>query len=90
MAFGKTRNRRRQDTAQKKEAVKGVVRTHGVSVAKGLLAAVLTAGLVWGGVELRSYIVISRVPLCRKGLHGRLARVHTSHPAAPITPGCGR
>lgn len=59
MAFGKSRNRRRQDTAQKKAAVKGVVRTHGGSVAKGLLAAALTAGLVWGGVELRSWALAS-------------------------------
>ncbi|MDY7228675.1 cell division protein FtsQ/DivIB [Hyalangium rubrum] len=59
MAFGKSRNRRRQDTAQKKDAVKGAVRTHGASVGKGLLAAVLTAGLVWGGVEVRSWALSS-------------------------------
>jgi cell division protein FtsQ len=59
MAFGKSKNRRRQDTAQQKEAVKGVVRVHGPSVGKGLLAAVLTAALVWGGVELRAWALAS-------------------------------
>jgi cell division protein FtsQ len=59
MAFGKSRNRRRQDTAQQKEAVKGAVRTHGPSTVKGLLAAVLTAGLVWGGIELRAWALSS-------------------------------
>jgi cell division protein FtsQ len=55
MAFGKSKNRRRVDTAHKKEAVKGAVRNHGPSVGKGLLAAVLTAGLIWGGIELRAW-----------------------------------
>ncbi|WP_224365203.1 cell division protein FtsQ/DivIB [Hyalangium versicolor] len=59
MAFGKSKNRRRVDTAQKKEAVKSVVQTHGPSVLKGLLAAVLTAGLVWGGIELRAWALAS-------------------------------
>jgi cell division protein FtsQ len=59
MAFGKSKNRRRVDTAQQKEAVKGVVRTHGPSVLKGLLAAALTAGLVWGGIELRTWALAS-------------------------------
>jgi cell division protein FtsQ len=59
MAFGKSRNRRRLDTAQQKEAVKGAVRTHGPSTVKGLLAAVITAGLVWGGVELRTWALAS-------------------------------
>jgi len=59
MAFGKSRNRRRQDTAQQKEAVKGAVRTHGPSTLKGLLAAALTAGLVWGGVQLRAWALSS-------------------------------
>jgi cell division protein FtsQ len=59
MAFGKSRNRRRQDTAQQKEAVKGAVRTHGPSTLKGLLVTALTAGLVWGGVELRSWALAS-------------------------------
>ncbi|MFL5346989.1 MAG: cell division protein FtsQ/DivIB [Hyalangium sp.] len=59
MAFGKSKNRRRVDTAQQKEAVKGAVRTHGPSVLKGLLAAVLTAGLVWGGLELRAWALAS-------------------------------
>ena len=59
MAFGKSKNRRRVDTAQQKEAVKGVVRTHGPSVLKGLLAAALTAGLVWGAIELRAWALAS-------------------------------
>jgi cell division protein FtsQ len=59
MAFGKSKNRRRVDTAQQKEAVKGAVRTHGPSMAKGLLTTALTAGLVWGGVELRAWALSS-------------------------------
>lgn len=59
MAFGKSKNRRRVDATQKKEAVKGAVRAHGPSAAKGLLAAVITAGLVWGGVELRAWALSS-------------------------------
>jgi cell division protein FtsQ len=59
MAFGKSKNRRRVDAAQQKEAVKGAVQTHGPSVAKGLLAAALTAGLIWGGVELRVWALSS-------------------------------
>jgi cell division protein FtsQ len=59
MAFGKSKNRRRVDTAQQKEAVKGAVRVHGPSVLKGLLAAVLTAGLVWGAIELRAWALAS-------------------------------
>lgn len=59
MAFGKSKNRRRVDTAQQKEAVKGAVRVHGPSVLKGLLAAVLTAGLVWGAIELRAWAIAS-------------------------------
>lgn len=59
MAFGKSKNRRRVDASQQKEAVKGAVRTHGPSVAKGLLTAVLTAGLIWGGVELRAWALAS-------------------------------
>ena len=59
MAFGKSKNRRRVDTAQQKEAVKGAVRTHGPSVLKGLLAAALTAALVWGGIQLRAWALAS-------------------------------
>jgi cell division protein FtsQ len=59
MAFGKSKNRRRVDTAQQKEAVRGVVRAHGPSVAKGLLTAALTAGLIWGGVALRAWALAS-------------------------------
>ncbi|HVG62874.1 MAG TPA: FtsQ-type POTRA domain-containing protein [Hyalangium sp.] len=59
MAFGKSKNRRRVDAAQQKKAVKGAVQTHGPSVAKGLLTAALTAGLIWGGVELRAWALSS-------------------------------
>ncbi len=59
MAFGKSRNRRRHDAAQKKAAVKGAVRAHGASVGKGLLATLLTVGLVWGGVEVRAWALAS-------------------------------
>jgi cell division protein FtsQ len=59
MAFGKSKNRRRIDAAQQKEAVKGAVRTHGPSTVKGLLAAAITAGLIWGGVELRAWALSS-------------------------------
>jgi cell division protein FtsQ len=59
MAFGKSKNRRRVDAAQQKEAVKGAVRTHGPSTVKGLLAAALTAGIIWGWVELRAWALSS-------------------------------
>ena len=59
MAFRKSKNRRRVDASQKKEAVRGVVRAHGPSTAKGLLAAAITAGLIWGGVELRAWALSS-------------------------------
>jgi cell division protein FtsQ len=55
MAFGRTRNRRRQDTAQQKEAVKGAVRTHGPGVLKALALTLATGLLVWGGVETRRW-----------------------------------
>ncbi|MBZ4419472.1 cell division protein FtsQ/DivIB [Myxococcus sp. RHSTA-1-4] len=59
MAFGRTRNRRRQDTAQQKEAVKGAVRTHGPGVLKVLALTLATGLLVWGGVEARRWALTS-------------------------------
>jgi cell division protein FtsQ len=59
MAFGKSRNRRRQDTAQRNEAVKGAVRSHGPGLVKAILLAGLTAALVWGAVELRLWALTS-------------------------------
>ena len=41
MAFGKSKNRRHQDVAQKKAAMAGAVRTHG----PGLLKAIVLTGL---------------------------------------------
>ncbi|MBJ6764744.1 FtsQ-type POTRA domain-containing protein [Myxococcaceae bacterium JPH2] len=59
MAFGRTKNRRRQDTAQRTEVVKGAVRSHGPMVAKALGLAVATAALIWGSIELRSWALAS-------------------------------
>ncbi|XXF76451.1 FtsQ-type POTRA domain-containing protein [Myxococcaceae bacterium GXIMD 01537] len=59
MAFGKSRNRRRQDAAQRKDAVTGAVRTQGPVVLKALLLTVVTAGIVWGAVELRAWALAS-------------------------------
>lgn len=59
MAFGKSRNRRRQDTTQRHDAVKGAVRSHGPGVVKAILLTAVTAGLVWGAVELRAWAVAS-------------------------------
>jgi cell division protein FtsQ len=59
MAFGRNKNRRRQDTAQQKEAVKGAVRSHGPGVLKVVGLTVATALLVWGGVELRHWALTS-------------------------------
>ncbi|RJS27524.1 cell division protein FtsQ [Corallococcus sp. H22C18031201] len=59
MAFGRTKNRRRQDTAQRTEVVKGAVRSHGPTVAKALGLAVATAALIWGSIELRSWALAS-------------------------------
>ncbi|NBD14228.1 MULTISPECIES: cell division protein FtsQ/DivIB [Corallococcus] len=59
MAFGKTKNRRRLDAAPRNDAVKGAVRSHGAMVVKALGLAVATAGLIWGGSELRAWAVVS-------------------------------
>jgi cell division protein FtsQ len=55
MAFGRTKNRRRQDAAQTRAAVQGAVRTHAPAVLRALLALALTVGLVWGSVALRAW-----------------------------------
>ncbi|MBM7114304.1 cell division protein FtsQ/DivIB [Archangium primigenium] len=59
MAFGQSKNRRHQDAAQKKEAMKGAVRTHGPGVAKAILLTGLTCALVWGSIELRRWALTS-------------------------------
>lgn len=59
MAFGRTKNRRRQDAAQTRAAVQGAVRTHAPAVLRATLALVLTVGLVWGGVALRAWALSS-------------------------------
>jgi cell division protein FtsQ len=59
MAFGHSKNRRRMDAAPRNDAVKGAVRSHGLTVAKVLGATVVTAALVWGGIELRAWARVS-------------------------------
>jgi cell division protein FtsQ len=59
MAFGRNKNRRRHDTEQRNEAVKGAVRSHGPTLAKALGLTVVTAALVWGGIELRAWALAS-------------------------------
>jgi cell division protein FtsQ len=59
MAFTRSRNRRRQDAAQQKEAVKSAVRVHGAGLLKALLLTALTVAAVWGGVELRRWALTS-------------------------------
>lgn len=59
MAFGKPKNRRRQDVTHRKAAVTGAVRAHGPSAVKALLFAGVTAGLVWGWMELRAWALAS-------------------------------
>ncbi|NOK03742.1 FtsQ-type POTRA domain-containing protein [Myxococcus xanthus] len=59
MAFGKSKNRRRQDAAQQKEAVRGAVRSHGPGVLKVLGVTLGTGLLVWGGVALREWALTS-------------------------------
>lgn len=59
MAFGRTKNRRRQDAAQTRAAVHGAVRTHAPGVLRALLALALTVGLVWGAVALRAWALRS-------------------------------
>ncbi len=59
MAFGKSRNRRRQDTAQQKEAVRGAVRSHAPGVLKVLGLTAALGLLVWGGAALREWALTS-------------------------------
>lgn len=59
MAFGRTKNRRRKDAAQKRAEVQGAVRAHAPAVLRALLTVALTVGLVWGGVSLRAWALTS-------------------------------
>ena len=59
MAFGRTKNRRRKDAAQKRAEVQGAVRAHAPAVLRVLLTVALTVGLVWGGVTVRSWALSS-------------------------------
>lgn len=59
MAFGRNKNRRRQDAAQRNEAVKGAVRSKGPGVLKVLALTLVTGLLVWGGVESRRWALQS-------------------------------
>jgi cell division protein FtsQ len=59
MAFGRTKNRRRKDAAQKRAEVQGAVRAHAPAVLRGLLTVALTVGLVWGAVSLRAWALSS-------------------------------
>jgi cell division protein FtsQ len=59
MAFGRTRNRRRQDATQRNEVVKGAVRSQGPGVLKVLALTLATALLVWSGVEARRWALSS-------------------------------
>ena len=71
MAFGQPKNRRHQDAAQKKEAVKGAVRTHGPGVLKAIVLTGLTAAAVWGGIELRDWALTSPFFLLKEtSFHG--------------------
>ncbi|PTL77776.1 cell division protein FtsQ/DivIB [Vitiosangium sp. GDMCC 1.1324] len=74
MAFGKSKNRRRQDAAQQKEAVKGAVRTHGPGLLKAILLTGLTFALVWGGIELRRWALSSPTFLLKETTFSGLQR----------------
>lgn len=74
MAFGKSKNRRRQDAAQQKEAVVGAVRTHGPGLLKAILLTGLTAALVWGGMELRAWALSSPTFLLKETTFSGLQR----------------
>ncbi|WP_257460659.1 cell division protein FtsQ/DivIB [Archangium lipolyticum] len=74
MAFGKSKNRRRQDAAQQKEAVKGAVRTHGPGLLKAILLTGLTVALVWGGIELRRWALTSPTFLLKETTFSGLQR----------------
>lgn len=49
MAFGRKSNRRKADATQKKEAMKGTVKTHGPTLLRLVLFAGITAGAIFGG-----------------------------------------
>jgi len=74
MAFGKSKNRRRQDSAQKKEAVAGAVRTHGPGLLKAILLTGLTVAGVWGGLELRRWALSSPTFLLKETTFSGLQR----------------
>ncbi|MFE8601372.1 FtsQ-type POTRA domain-containing protein [Archangium violaceum] len=74
MAFGKSKNRRRQDAAQTKAAVTGAVRSHGPGVLKAILLTGLTCALVWGGIELRRWALSSPTFLLKETTFSGLER----------------
>ncbi len=74
MAFGKSKNRRRQDAAQQKEAVTGAVRTHGPGLFKAILLTGLTCALVWGGIEVRRWALSSPTFLLKETTFSGLER----------------
>ncbi len=74
MAFGKSKNRRRQDASERKEAVKGAVRTHGPGLLKAILLTALTLALVWGGIELRRWALSSPTFLLKETTFSGLQR----------------
>jgi cell division protein FtsQ len=76
MAFGKSRNRRRQDVTQRKEALRGAVRSHGPSVVKVIVLTVVTAGLLWGAVEVRAWALASPRFALREVSFQGLERAH--------------
>ncbi|ATB27816.1 cell division protein FtsQ/DivIB [Melittangium boletus] len=76
MAFGQPKNRRHQDVAQKKEAMKGAVRTHGPGLAKAILLTGLTCALVWGSIELRHWALTSPFFLLKETSFSGLQRAH--------------
>ncbi len=78
MAFGKSKNRRHQDAAQKKAAVTGAVRTHGPGVLKAILLTGLTFALVWGGIELRHWALTSPFFLLKETSFSGLERAQPS------------
>ena len=59
MAFGQTRNRRRQDAQHRKDAVRAQVRTHGPGAVRTLCGVLLTAAVAWGAWQGRAWAVTS-------------------------------
>jgi cell division protein FtsQ len=74
MAFGKSKNRRRQDASEKTEAVKGAVRTHGPGLLKAIVLTGLTVALVWGGIEVRRWALSSPTFLLKETTFSGLER----------------